>query len=110
MPVIITIGIANNVGAYFTRGLYDRAVRAKQIPILKKEAPMANRHLRAENIMATPILTMRTVETVKKIYEALKSPHHGFPVLNLNGQVIGLIPKNYLFILIKKKAFYSHPD
>jgi H+/Cl- antiporter ClcA len=39
LPVIVSIGISNNVGGYFTRGLYDRAVRAKQIPILKKEAP-----------------------------------------------------------------------
>ena len=29
LPVIISLGIANKVGAYFTRGLYDRAVRAK---------------------------------------------------------------------------------
>jgi H+/Cl- antiporter ClcA len=28
-PVIVTVGIANFVGAQFTRGLYDRAVRGK---------------------------------------------------------------------------------
>jgi H+/Cl- antiporter ClcA len=39
MPIIVTVGIANVVGAFFTRGLYDRAVRAKQMPILKKEVP-----------------------------------------------------------------------
>jgi len=60
--------------------------------------------------MAKPILTLKTVDSVKKIYEALKSPHHGFPVVNLSGQVVGLIPRNFLFILIKKKSFYSHPE
>jgi len=29
VPIIITISIANHVGAYFTRGLYDRAIRGK---------------------------------------------------------------------------------
>jgi len=29
LPVLITIGIANYVGSFFTRGLYERAVRAK---------------------------------------------------------------------------------
>ena len=71
---------------------------------------MQNRQIRAENIMAKQILTLRTVESVKKIYQALKSPHHAFPVLNLSGQVVGLMPKNFLFILVKKKSFYSHPE
>lgn len=35
--------------------------------------------------MAKKVVTIKSVDTVKKIYEALKSPHHGFPVLNMNG-------------------------
>ena len=55
-PIIITIGIANFVGSMFTRGLYDRAVRAKQMPILRKEVPECNRLFRAENIMSKKIV------------------------------------------------------
>ena len=29
IPILLTIAIANFVGSFFTRGLYDRAVRAK---------------------------------------------------------------------------------
>jgi len=43
MPIILTIGISNNVGGLFTRGLYDRAVRGKQMPIIKGKIPDENR-------------------------------------------------------------------
>lgn len=109
LPVILTIGIANYVGGFFTRGLYDRAVRGKQMPLLKRRAPDPNRQIRAETIMSPKVITLRTVESVKKIYEALQSPHHGFPVVNMSGQVVGLISKNYLIVLIKNKNYYSHP-
>ena len=29
IPILITIAVANFIGSFFTRGLYDRAVRAK---------------------------------------------------------------------------------
>ena len=108
VPVIVTIGVANLVGAQFTRGLYDRACRAKQMPIIKKDkVPACNRQIRADKIMAKKVIYLRSVETVKNIFEALKSPHHGFPIVNINGQVIGLIPKNYLIVLISKRVYYS---
>jgi hypothetical protein len=59
--------------------------------------------------MAKKVISIKTVDTVKKIFEALKSPHHGFPVLNMNGQVIGLMPKNFLIVLIQKRCYYSDP-
>ena len=91
MPIIITIGFANVTGSQFTRGLYDRAVRGKQMPILKGKLPEENRQLRAENMMSKKILYLSSVSTVKEIYQCIRSTHHGFPVVNTNGQVIGLI-------------------
>jgi hypothetical protein len=55
-------------------------------------------------------VTLRSVDTVKNIFEALKTSHHGFPGLNHNEQVIGLIPKNFVFVLIAKRNFYSHAN
>ena len=80
------------------------------MPILKKSVPACNREIRAEQIMAKKVIAIKSVDSVKKIFEALKSPHHGFPVLNMNGQVIGLIPKNFLIVLIKKRCYYSDPN
>jgi len=100
VPIIITISIANFVGSFFTRGLYDRAVRGKQMPILKNKVPESSKYIRAEKIMSSKVKSLRTVESVKKIYEVLKTTHHGFPVTNYRGQVVGLIPQRYLLILI----------
>jgi chloride channel 6 len=82
LPTIVTISVANFTGQFFTRGLYDRAVRAKQMPILKKAVPRVNSKIRAEEIMNTATVSLRSVDTVKNIFTALKTSHHGFPVLN----------------------------
>ena len=109
IPIIFTIAVANFTGRFFTRGLYDRACRAKQMPLLKHEhVPEQCRQIRAEQIMAKNVISLSGVVTVKKIYEALKSPHHGFPVLNMSGEVIGLIPKNFLVVLIRERAWYAN--
>ena len=78
------------------------------MPILKKDkVPVCNRDIRADKIMAKKVIYLRSVETVKNIFDALVSPHHGFPIVNINGQVIGMIPKNFLIILISKRVYYS---
>ena len=107
LPTAIAVGIANFTGDLFTRGLYDRAVRAKQMPILTDQVALSCRYVRAEQMMSTNILTLNVVDSVENIYAALKSSHHGFPVLNSKQRVVGLIPKNYLWILIFNKAFYD---
>jgi hypothetical protein len=60
--------------------------------------------------MNSKVVSLRSVESVKKIYEALKTSHHGFPVTNLRGQLVGLIPKKFLLILLEQRQFYSHPN
>jgi len=58
-------------------------------------------------MMSSEIKSVRIVDTVKNIQEAIQSSHHGFPVLNSTGRVVGLIPKNYLIILVQNKHFYG---
>ena len=33
--------------------------------------------------------------------------HHSYPVLNTKGVVIGLIPRNFVMIVLKNKYFYT---
>ena len=108
LPTVISIGIANFTGDLFTRGLYDRAVRAKQMPILTDQVSSSCRYVRAEQLMSNRTETLHLVDTVKNIYRVLRTSHNGFPVLNSNERVVGLIPRNHLLILISKKAFYNH--
>ena len=42
IPIFFTVAVANFIGSLFTRGLYGRAVRGKQMPILKEKMPMQN--------------------------------------------------------------------
>jgi hypothetical protein len=56
--------------------------------------------------MARHPITCRNIETVENIKAALLTSHHAFPVMNSRGNVVGLIPKNFLIVLIKNKAWY----
>lgn len=109
VPIIFTILTANATGYIFTRGLYERAVRAKQMPILIDEVPFVNQSMIAEQIMASNVLSLKNVDKVENILKVLQSSHHGFPVLNLNGKCTGLIPKNFLVIILRYQAFYKYP-
>ena len=55
------------------------------MPILKNKVPDSCKYVRAEKIMNSKVKSLRTVESLKKIYEALKTTHHGFPVTNYRG-------------------------
>jgi len=104
--MIVTIAISNQVGYFFTRSLYERATRGKQMPIIKDTIPAPCEAIIAANIMATDVVTLQNVDTVQNVLKACLTSHHGFPVLNSRGNVVGLIPKNYALTLIKSRAFY----
>jgi chloride channel 7 len=106
VPMIITIGIANQVGSLFTRSLYERSARGKQMPILKDRVPKQCEHVTAQQIMSRDLNTLLNVDTVSNVLEAINSGHHGFPVLNHLGNVVGLIPRNFVITLLENRGFY----
>lgn len=62
VPLTFTILIANRVGDIFTRGLYLRATRAKQMPIITETVPLACKKIVASNIMSKKVVTFNCVE------------------------------------------------
>jgi len=100
--------MSNFCGEMCNRSLYEKAVRAKQMPILTNHVPHCNRLIRAEQFMAKDVVQLRSVDTVSNIFKACQSEHSAFPVTNRTGRVVGLISKNYLIILMSKKAFYHN--
>lgn len=56
MPMMVTIGIANFVGYGFTRSLYERAVRGKQMPVIKERIPAPCSNVFAEEIMCKDLV------------------------------------------------------
>ena len=108
VPLTFSILISNRVGKIFTRGLYLRATRAKQMPILTDSVPLACKEIVAGNIMTKDVVTFSCVETIENIEDAItKTNHHMFPVVNSRGMVIGTIPRNYIIVLIKLECYYN---
>lgn len=107
IPMMLSIMTARIVGSIFTRGLYDRAIRMKQIPVLRNNAPNSQSRLKAEKFMVKEVLSLPSIAEMSDIRKALTSTHSGFPVLNTAGNLVGLIPKHVLIILLEKKAFYT---
>ena len=71
IPVAITVATANFFGNLFTRSLYGRAVRAKQMPILTEQMPRINKYIRAEEIMSENLICLNLVSNMKSIKIAL---------------------------------------
>lgn len=106
VPIVFTIFISSWVSSFFTRGLYQRAVRGMQLPILSApRIPCANKHLLAENIMARDLVTLDPICNMSDIQTALESGHHQFPVNSNAGY--GLISRNYIITIIKYRGFYD---
>lgn len=45
---------------------------------------------------------------IRDIISLLRDSNHGaFPVVNISGNVVGMIPRNFLFVLIEYMMFYK---
>ena len=77
------------------------------MPILIDKVPRPCKKIIAEDLMARDLVTLKCVDTLENIEKALNNGnHHGFPVLNSRGDYIGLIPKNFIIVLLQKNWFY----
>lgn len=57
--------------------------------------------------MATDVVSFGSVESVSVIADALATGHKGFPILNETENLIGIIPANFVMVLLRKHAFYK---
>jgi chloride channel 7 len=107
MPMMIGILTARAVGNLFTGSLYDRALRAKQMPFLRSSCPASSKNMFAKNFMATELVTLPSIANMESCKRALQSHHNAYPVLNTAGRLVGVMPKNMLVTLLEKKMFYD---
>ena len=49
---------------------------------------------------------VETIQNIKKILEDEESNHHGFPIVNNKGALIGIIPRNHVINILKQKNNY----
>jgi len=109
LPIIFTVLTSFAVAKAFNRSLYDYAMRAKQMPILRNHAPKKTKHKKAREFMTPAPLFVEGVSSVKRISEVLQTSCSSFPVLNMAGNIIGLIPKNFLIVLVERHHWYALP-
>ena len=84
IPMIITMLFSYGTGLLFNQSLYLRALRTKQVPFLKNEAPSENCQIRAKIIMTESPYTLMTVPTAGEIGDALATGYSVFPILNMS--------------------------
>lgn len=106
IPIVFAILIAYVVGGIFTRSIYINAVRFKNIPFLIEHIPEGSKHVQAEDIMSRSVVTLNFRAEMTEIKEVLtKTPHNGFPIINGYKKLMGIISREYLHTLIKKRCF-----
>ena len=71
VPIIFTILISNQVGYRFTRSLYQRATRTKQMPILSDKIPAPCKFLKAGDLMQSDITSLKMIDTVQNIVKTM---------------------------------------
>jgi hypothetical protein len=64
IPIMLTILVAVNVARIFNRSLYERALRSKQIPLLRNHCPKTQKNITAFQIMASPVVTVEGIISV----------------------------------------------
>ena len=57
--------------------------------------------------MSKRVKSLNNVDSVSNIMAALRTKHHTFPILNVHGNIVGLMPRNFIMVLLKNEAFYN---
>lgn len=85
VPMLITLMFSYGTALIFNQSLYNRALRNKQVPYIKSASPDINSNLMAKIIMAPNPTALVVVPSVYQVYEALKTGHNSFPIVNRSG-------------------------
>jgi chloride channel 7 len=111
LPHMVTFASSRYVGNAINEPIYDMQIHLKEMPFLEgslHSLGMLNYHPISE-IMSSPVVTLMEVDKVRRVMEVLTTTdHNGFPVVNKEGRLRGLILRKTLCSLLKLKA-YSTP-
>jgi hypothetical protein len=72
--------------------------------------PKAAKKLLADAIMTNNPLFVEGVIRVDRLQHILDHDFSSFPVLNMSGNVMGVIPKNFLIVLLQHHHWYVAPE
>jgi hypothetical protein len=113
LPILVGIIVANSVARIFNRSIYEYGIRAKQMPVLRNHVPKENRDIRVRDLIEQlfdgdqQLEVVESVSSVERLTEVLNSHYSTIAVVNLFGSLIGLIPKNFVIVLIENHWWYE---
>jgi CBS domain-containing protein len=106
VPLMLAIVVSYIVGRYFIDSIYANAMRSKAIPFLRVQVPAICRRVTAEILMSRDVKCLPLVATVKEISLLLReTKHNGFPIVGDGNKILGLISRDYLYVLLKKQCW-----
>ena len=110
LPLMLTFGTAKYAGQVIIPGIFDVQMLLKELPFL--EASLHSLGLLNYNpvteVMATPVFMFQQVETVANVFDTLRdNSHNGYPIVDGEGRLQGLILRKTLCSLLELKAFSS---
>jgi hypothetical protein len=79
----------------------------KQMPVLMERVYKDCKQIEAAVVMAKETISLPSIADMSSIETALTSSHAAFPVLNTEGNLVGMMPRNILIRLLEKKAWYD---
>lgn len=113
--IMMVLFISKTVADAFNANIYDIIMKAKGLPYLGTHAELYTRQLTVGDVVTGPLQTFNGIEKVRNIVFILKTTgHNGFPVIDeppiSEAPVLfGIILRDHLLTLLKKKAFLSLP-
>jgi chloride channel 7 len=108
LPLMLTFAAARYSGNAINQPMYDMQIDLKNLPFLEgslRTQGLLNYHP-ITAVMARPVLTINEVNRVGYVYQLLlTTSHNGFPVVNKEGRLRGLILRKTLCTILKLRAF-----
>jgi chloride channel 7 len=106
LPIMIVTMIAKMVGDLFSHPLYDLLIGQAHYPFLETDPSPLFDLLRASDVMASPVICLPIVCTVKEVVQLLSAySHNGFPVTNDDQGLEGLILRSQLMVLLEQRVW-----
>lgn len=113
--IMMVLLVSKSVANVFNANIYDLIMKAKGLPYLETHAEPYMRQLTVGDVVTGPLQVFNGIEKVRNIMFILRTTtHNGFPVIDeppgLEAPVLfGIILRDHLITLLKKKTFLPTP-
>jgi len=110
IPMLLGTIFSKGIGDLLDKSLYKQAVALKGIPMITSKLSKRALDYQCGELMIEDVVSFNHTEQVKDVFEKLaNNKHNGFPILDEQKHVIGLISRNHLIAIIQNEYFQPGP-